>query len=140
MYITVPLDSGKHVRFTSLKNGAKDGVHPTTVFSGLMAQRILETMIRTGVKTTTGEVPVLDREAIIAADKFIQDPPVLLCDLKKLSGVLNHLFFSSVEKNCFSHDVEADIPFKKPVFAKVYTAPNKTSALDALNTPEYRKP
>jgi hypothetical protein len=55
-----------------------DGVHPTTIFYGLMADAFLKKMVRQGVRTTTGDTPALDWETIVASDSLVTNPPPAL--------------------------------------------------------------
>lgn len=62
-----------------------DGVHPTTVGYGLIADAVLAAMRAAGVP----DVGDLDWSAVVAADTLLHDPPRLLADLERTLGHLD---------------------------------------------------
>jgi hypothetical protein len=73
-----------------------DGVHPTTIGYGLIAQEVINIMQRAGVRffnhgqETERRPPILvDFDRLIAADTLISDPPASISGDLKLLGWLN---------------------------------------------------
>lgn len=90
---TVGLDT-RYLRLWDDKNDKKgirsgglfslDGVHPTTICYGLIADSFLNAMINNGVQRIGGGIPKLDWQEIVKSDALITNPPMLLKDLRKL--------------------------------------------------------
>jgi len=65
-----------------------DGIHPTTIGYGLIADLLLKTMKQAGAAPKSAEI---DWRAVLAADTLINDPPALLDDLHQcLRFVASH--------------------------------------------------
>lgn len=94
----VPSLDTRYIRLDNRKQGphqlragglfSLDGVHPTTVCYGLLADEFLNSMKSSGVRAVDGSVPALDWDRIVAADTLITNPPLMLRDLR---GVLEFL-------------------------------------------------
>lgn len=86
-----------------------DGLHPTTIGYGLMANVYLKTMARAGVKFERG----IDWDEVVAEDTLVNNPPALLAELRMVLRMLamNHqerIF--SVSKNILSQVMEIVSP------------------------------
>ena len=86
-----------------------DGLHPTTIGYGLMANVYIKTMARAGVKFERG----IDWNEVVAEDTLVNDPPILLAELRMVLRMLamNHqerIF--SVSKNILSQVMEIVSP------------------------------
>jgi hypothetical protein len=80
-----------------------DGVHPTTIMYGLVADVFLETMKAQSVTRVDGSAPAMDWDYAVSNDSLITSPPLMLKDLRKvlklLSGRLyGKILFSVLEK------------------------------------------
>jgi hypothetical protein len=65
---------------------ALDGVHPTTIGYGLVAQAVLDILHTAGASIANG--PAIDFAALLAADTLMgQPPPTLLQDMKLLGWI-----------------------------------------------------
>jgi hypothetical protein len=76
-----------------------DGVHPTTVCYGMLAQEFIRIMERAGVKFYLGDTNVVrqgpvnvDFERLLTLDTLLSAPPAGLTDTVQLVGWLNHTF------------------------------------------------
>ncbi|OHD12742.1 MAG: hypothetical protein A2Z96_06545 [Spirochaetes bacterium GWB1_48_6] len=67
-----------------------DGVHPTTMGYGLIAQNFLDVMTTAGVRPRDSRVPELNWNRIVQEDTLISSPPPLLENLKETLGFLAH--------------------------------------------------
>lgn len=83
-------DSGRLVRGGLF---SLDGIHPTTIGYGLVADLLLREMARAGAN---GSAEKLNWEAIVAADTLVMDPPALLDSLRDTLGFLDHCGFLSL--------------------------------------------
>lgn len=86
-----------------------DGLHPTTIGYGLMANVYLKTMAGAGVKFERG----INWDEVVAEDTLVNDPPILLAELRMVLRMLamNHqerIF--SVSKNILSQVMEIVSP------------------------------
>tara|TARA_R110002126_G_scaffold160304_3_gene307892 strand:- start:2448 stop:3947 length:1500 start_codon:yes stop_codon:yes gene_type:complete len=82
-----------------------DGLHPTTIGYGLMANVYYISMVQAGVKFQKR----LDWNHIIAEDSLITNPPVLLKELRSVLGYLalgNQERFLKIGKNLFTQIFE----------------------------------
>ncbi|KMQ50078.1 hypothetical protein CHISP_3032 [Chitinispirillum alkaliphilum] len=66
-----------------------DGVHPTTICYGLIAEQFLDAMVDNGVRNIRNETPFLDWDHIVQSDNLITNPPIMLKDLRKLLSFLS---------------------------------------------------
>ena len=66
-----------------------DGVHPTTICYGLIADSYLKAMDKNGVSRADGKPLKLDWQEIVKSDALITNPPVLLKHLRKLLKFLS---------------------------------------------------
>lgn len=66
-----------------------DGVHPTTICYGLIADSYLKAMIKNGVSRADGKPLKLDWQEIVESDALITNPPVLLKDLREVLEFLS---------------------------------------------------
>jgi hypothetical protein len=90
-----------------------DGLHPTTIGYGLMANVYLKTMARAGVKFQHS----IDWEEVVREDSLISNPPKLLAELRMVLRFLamNHqekVF--SISKNVLSQVMELVSPRRQP--------------------------
>lgn len=82
-----------------------DGLHPTTIGYGLMANVYYISMVQAGVKFQKK----LDWDHIIAQDSLITDPPILLKELRSVLGYLalgNQERFFKISKNLLTQVLE----------------------------------
>ena len=86
-----------------------DGLHPTTIGYGLMANVYVKTMARAGVKFERG----INWDLVVSEDTLVNDPPKLLAELRLVLRMLamNHqekIF--SISKNILSQVMEVVSP------------------------------
>ncbi|MDZ7808188.1 MAG: hypothetical protein U5K71_13890 [Gracilimonas sp.] len=86
-----------------------DGLHPTTIGYGLMANVYIRTMARAGVKFERG----INWDEVVGEDTLVNNPPILLAELRMVLRMLamNHqekIF--SVSKNILSQVMEIVSP------------------------------
>ncbi len=79
-----------------------DAVHPTTFMYGIIADLFLKAMKNKGVTDADGGIPELDWDFITGSDSLLNNPPLLLRDLRSvlssLSGKLHgQVFFKVLE-------------------------------------------
>ncbi|MEP1151708.1 MAG: hypothetical protein ABJH08_08280 [Balneola sp.] len=82
-----------------------DGLHPTTIGYGLMANVYYISMVQAGVKFQKK----LDWDHIIAQDSLITNPPILLKELRSVLGYLalgNQERFFKISKNLLTQVLE----------------------------------
>ncbi len=86
-----------------------DGLHPTTIGYGLMANVYLKTMAKAGVKFQRS----IDWEEVVTEDSLVSDPPKLLAELRYVLRFLamgNQERFLNFSKNILSQAMELVSP------------------------------
>jgi len=73
-----------------------DGVHPTTVMYGLIAEEFLLQMRACGVTAVSGASPALDWPWIVASDSLVTRPPKMLSDLRGVLSFMSGKLFGKV--------------------------------------------
>lgn len=73
-----------------------DAVHPTTFMYGIIADIFLKPMIETGVRRCDGSLPSLDWDRIVSSDSLLNDPPLLLNDLRSIIEKLSSRLYGQV--------------------------------------------
>jgi hypothetical protein len=66
-----------------------DGVHPTTICYGLVAEWILDHLRDHGVRRPDGGIPELNWSRIVEGDTLVTNPPSVLRDLRRALTVLS---------------------------------------------------
>lgn len=86
-----------------------DGLHPTTIGYGLMANVYLKTMAKAGVKFQSS----IDWKEVVAEDSLVSDPPKLLAELRYVLRFLamgNQERFLNFSKNILGQAMELVSP------------------------------
>ncbi len=81
-----------NVQKTGIKCGGLfglDGVHPTTICYGLVAEWILDHLRDHGVRRPDGGIPELNWSRIVEGDTLVTNPPSVLRDLRRALTVLS---------------------------------------------------
>jgi hypothetical protein len=72
---------------------ALDGVHPTSIGYGILAQEVIRVMERAGVIFSRPASPLnMDFAGLLAEDKLVSEPPATLVDDLHIVGWINQQF------------------------------------------------
>jgi hypothetical protein len=73
-----------------------DGVHPTRILYGLIADEFLSVMRSCGVTGADGRPPVLDWPSIVTMDSLVTSPPKMLSDLRGVLSLLSGKMYGKI--------------------------------------------